>query len=244
MIKRFSEYLNEENKDSEFGLDERFEWTEDIKKLIQTLLDRVDDLKTEFNYNKHKHTDSFEFDIKEKGRLDLDSLMQKFQITEDHIYELYQLFLNDNLEFYSDGVIENTEFLENWVTTGRSGGWLCFKYRSYLFDEPQDWIQDIVNTLNDATDEISDEDYKHYETIKNASISAHRLLLRIGAEHVPEDIVYAENESKEVKKDLQNQIEKLNRLEGELKLIQKDIQEFWKKSESHFNDFLKSQLEK
>lgn len=243
MIKRFSEYLNEGNKDSEFGLDDRFEWAQDIENLIRIVLDRVDVLKTEFNYNRHKHTDSFEFDIKQRGSLNLDILTQKFQISEDYIYDLYQKFLNENLEVYSDDVIETTEFFENWITAGRSGGWLCFKYRSYLFDEPQDYIQDIVNTLNDSTDEISDEDFEHYENIKNASVSAHRLLIRIGAEHIPEDIVYAENESKKVKQDLHNELEKLNRLEEELKLIRKDIHEFWKNSESYFKEFLESEME-
>jgi hypothetical protein len=245
MIKRFSKFINEsENRNYEdFGLDGRFEWVKDIMSEVENLLNEAEDIKKRYNYNYHRNSDSFEFNIKAQSFPEFEKISGDFNLDIDYVYEIWNNFLNENLQMYSDDVVENSKFLEAWTTTGRSGGWLCFKYRNYLFDEPDDYIQEIVDVLNDYTSEISEEDFNFYQDLKQASNPAYKFLRRIEVQPVSDDIIQAEKETKNVIEKLIGEFKELKSLKKELASIQKDINNFWKNAEANFEGFLKSEIE-
>ena len=246
MIKRFADYLNESEikKPEDLGLDVRFDWVPEIIGKIERVLLKSEEIQKKYSYNHRRNSDSFEFNIKTRNFPEFKKLEEMYNVDLDYIYQMWDAFLSDNLQIQADDIIDSSRFFEAWTQAGRSGGWLFLKYRDYLFDEPENWIKERVENLNELTDEIKEEDFNLYQELKQASNPAYRLLRRIGTQPVAEEITLAEDESKLVKNALDNYYKKLIFLEKELESVQNRINTFWEDAEVDFEEFLDANVEK
>ena len=95
---RFSDFINESNEETieGFQLDKRFPWTEEIANLIDNVVEQSDNLKNEYNYDRHRNSKGFEFDIKMRVYPDSSGLAKKYNTTEESIDYDWNLFLEDN----------------------------------------------------------------------------------------------------------------------------------------------------
>jgi hypothetical protein len=245
MIKRFADYLNESQgmKPEDFDLDTRFDWVPEIMDKIEKVVLKAEKIQKDYSYNGRKNSDSFEFNIKTRTWPEFEKLRKTYNVDLDYIYQMWDTFLSDNLQIQADDIIDSSRFFEAWSQAGRSGGWLFLKYRDYLFDEPEDWIQERVNHLNDLTEEISEEDFELYQELKQASNPAYRFLRRIGTEPVSQDIISAEEESNNVKVILDGYYKRLVFLEKELEKVKNRIDTFWEDVEVDFEQFLESNIQ-
>ena len=102
---------------------ERFPWEEKINALVQEIIDKSNELKDKFDWNRHR-TQKFEFDIKARNWPNLESLHDEFGISEESLEQMWNEYLSDNLEGAGNDIVETSDFITGWYQGGRSGGWL------------------------------------------------------------------------------------------------------------------------
>lgn len=241
-ILKFSEFIKEsESSLSEYNIDKRYYWSEEIGNLIDEIIKTSSSLKDQYNYNVHSgygDNTGFEFDIKSRKWPDADRLTKKYGITEESLNDYWWGFIEDSLQYTGDDIIENSKFFTEWSQTGRSGGWLVLNINNDIISDTEQVINDSVADLNYYTESVDDEDFEKWNELRTVGKSGFRLLQRDDIIDDFENIDDAEKESKEVKTKLQGFISELALLEEELKGINKRIREFWEKSLEYFEEEL------
>jgi hypothetical protein len=241
-ILSFYEFINE-SADYVFAVDQRFPWSGKINEVIDKIMTKRKYLVNNFNYNKHGGN-GFEFNIKAKTFPDPDDLSKKYGYTESEIWDLWHMFLNDNLEMSGEDFVENSGHFNDWFTTGRSGGWLILKNNSNLITDPEDVIDDQISNLSDLTDYIDDEELKSWEEFRNIAGAGSRLLGRMGIKTGDfENIDDAENEANSAIATLGEELMSLEKLEEELNKVEERINTFWEDAEVNFDEFVKGEAE-
>ena len=239
---KFSEFLNESIDQTmrDFGLDERFEWSRELGELAENILNKSNDLKEEYGYGRRSNN-GFEFDIKTRSWPDLDNLASKYNVTEEEIDDLWNLFLSDQLEMYGEDIIENGKFFEDWSQGGRSGGWLILEYN---IEDPDSVINDEISDYNYYANQVDDEDFNEWKEFQERGGKGLRMLKSFNIKTpIPEDIQILEDEFNTCKPNLESLIEELNVLETHLIEVKKSIDDFWNNSNEYFNDFLDGQFD-
>lgn len=239
---KFSEFLNESIDQTmrDFGLDERFEWSEKLAELSEEIINKSNELKDTYGYGR-RSDDGFEFDIKTRSWPDLDNLAAKYNATEEEIDDLWYLFLSDQLEMYGEDIIENGKFFEDWSQGGRSGGWLILKYN---FEDPDSVINDEISDYIYCADRVDNEDFNKWKEFTEKGGKGLRMMRSFGVKAgIPDDIQILEDEFNDCKSNLESLIEELNLLETHLIKVKKSIDDFWNNSNEYFNDFLDSQFD-
>ena len=239
---KFSEFLNEsiDQTMKDFGLDERFEWSRELGELAENILNKSNELKEEYGYGRRSNN-GFEFDIKTRSWPDLDNLASKYNVTEEEIDDLWNLFLSDQLEMYGEDIIENGKFFEDWSQGGRSGGWLILEYN---IEDPDSVINDEIADYNFYANRVDDEDFNEWKEFQERGGKGLRMLKSFNIKTpIPEDIQILEDEFNTCKPNLESLIEELNVLETHLIEVKKSIDDFWNNSNEYFNDFLDGQFD-
>jgi len=239
---KFSEFLNESIDQTmrDFGLDERFEWSRELGELAENILNKSNELKEEYGYGRRSNN-GFEFDIKTRSWPDLDNLASKYNVTEEEIDDLWNLFLSDQLEMYGEDIIENGKFFEDWSQGGRSGGWLILEYN---IEDPDSVINDEISDYNYYANQVDDEDFNEWKEFQERGGKGLRMLKSFNIKTpIPEDIQILEDEFNTCKPNLESLIEELNVLETHLIEVKKSIDDFWNNSNEYFNDFLEGQFD-
>jgi hypothetical protein len=239
---KFSEFLNEsiDQTMKDFGLDERFEWSRELGELAENILNKSNELKEEYGYGRRSNN-GFEFDIKTRSWPDLDNLASKYNVTEEEIDDLWNLFLSDQLEMYGEDIIENGKFFEDWSQGGRSGGWLILEYN---IEDPDSVINDEISDYNYYANQVDDEDFNEWKEFQERGGKGLRMLKSFNIKTpIPEDIQILEDEFNTCKPNLESLIEELNVLETHLIEVKKSIDDFWNNSNEYFNDFLDGQFD-
>jgi len=239
---KFSEFLNEsiDQTMKDFGLDERFEWSRELGELAENILNKSNELKEEYGYGRRSNN-GFEFDIKTRSWPDLDNLAAKYNVTEEEIDDLWNLFLSDQLEMYGEDIIENDKFFENWSQGGRSGGWLILEYN---IEDPDSVINDEISDYIYYANQVDDEDFNEWKEFQERGGKGLRMLKSFNIKTpIPEDIQILEDEFNTCKPNLESLIEELNVLETHLIKVKKSIDDFWNNSNEYFNDFLDGQFD-
>lgn len=243
-VKRFCEFIKEsQHSINEYNLDERFPWTEEISNLIDDIEKKVEHLKDEYNYGRHDRSGGFEFDIKIRNWPDFEELSAKYGISEEELQSMWDLFLEDNLKFSADDIVERGGYFTDWSQEGRSGGWLVLKHSSYVIDNPEDLIKEKVDSLNDFSYGIEDDEIEEWKEFKEEAGGGLRLLQRLDIDEGFEDIKEVEEESNKVKDELKEILKELDNLEFDLTKVEEEITNFWKNSSEWFEDHVKNQIE-
>ena len=242
---KFSEFLNESIDQTMFyfDLDERFEWSKKLSELAEEIINKSNELKDTYGYGRRSN-DGFEFDIKTRSRPDSDNLLIKYNTTEEDIDHSWNLFLSDQLEMYGNDIIENSEIFYDWSQRGRSGGWLILKYNNgEIIKNPEEVIHMNIASYNFYANQIDEDDFKKWKEFQEAGGKGLRMMRSFGIKAgIPDDIQILEDEFNDCKSNLESLIEELNVLETNLIKVKKSIDDFWKKSNEYFNDFLDSQF--
>ncbi len=244
-ILKFSEFLNEsvDQTMKYFGLDERFEWSKELGELAENILDKSNELKETYGYNRRSN-DGFEFDVKTRSWPDLDNLAAKYNATKEEIDDLWYLFLSDQLEMYGDDIIENHNIFDDWSQGGRSGGWLILKYNERIIKYTEETIDDEITDYNLYTNRVADEDFNEWKEFQEKGGKGLRMLKSFNIKTpIPEDIEILEEEFNKCKPNLESLIEELNVLENHLINVKKSIDDFWNNSNEYFNYFLDGQFD-
>lgn len=237
-ILSFLDFINEsENPDMIFP------WTDEIESLKNQILEKSESLESTFNYDKHR-SKGFEFNIKSRNFPDTENLSKIYELSNDEIWRLWDEFPSESLTIYGEDIVENSEFFDDWFTEGRSGGWLILKYQSPLINDPGEVVRDAVSYLNDMLDEIDNDEYKQWREFNKIAGKGVNILKRLKMNPGNfENINNAENEARSVIESLKEDLQKLEKLENNLKSVGDSITDFWKNSEVNFEEYIKSDLE-
>lgn len=242
-MKRIKTYLKFINESRGFDIDYRFPWAEELEGMANSIIDRIDGIVDEYNYGTHRGdcTDGFEFDIKDRTGIDAESLSKKYNISEDSVYDYYNVFLSDNLESVAEDIVEESGYFSNWCVAGRSGGWLVLESRTDLVDNPENTINSTLSELEYYTKGIDDEQLNKWKEFKEKSGKGYGFLKMANVEFEDfSDIQEAEEGANDTKESFGNAIKDIENLENELSKVQKRIDDFWDSSEDLFDDYLKS----
>lgn len=235
-IKRFKEFIFEGVTANQYGLDERFPWTEKIEELIDEIVSISRELKDDYRYGK-RDTPGFEFDIKMRNWPD----GSDFGVSDETITDIWWTYLSDNLEMAGNDIVGTSEELfDDWYQTGRSGGWLLLQHDSRVINEPEDLIRDIVDDVNTYTEDISDEDIDLWKSLN--SNKGYRLLKRYGQAHEFEDIEEAELYVKDALVALEYEVNYLKKLKNKLESVDSRIDNFWRDAQKYFSEYAREQL--
>ena len=235
-IKRFKEFIFESVTANEYGLDERFPWTEKMEEMIDEILFLSSGLKDDYRYGK-RDTSGFEFNVKMRSWPD----GSDFGVSDETINDLWGTYLSDNLEMAGDDIIETSEELfDAWFQTGRSGGWLLLQHDSRVINEPEDLIRDIVDDVNTYTEDISDEDIELWKKLN--STKGNRILQRLGQSQEFEDIEEAELYVKDALEALEYEVDYLKKLKSKLEAVDSRIDNFWRDAQKYFSEYAKGEL--
>jgi len=154
---------------------------------------------------------------------------------------MWDLFLEDSLEMSGDDFVETYDFFDDWGQTGRSGGWLLMipdRHTEYLIEDYEEKIQDGVGELNYETESLELEEGKLEKWLEIKNMKGFKLLKRLGHEEEFKELDSLEKESISTISYLKNLLSELGDLEKALSEIQKNIEDFWKKSDKYFTDFV------
>jgi hypothetical protein len=248
-IKRFSKFLKESSStEKEYGLDPRFPWTEEIGSIIDQIIEKVEYIKSEYEWGRHdRHSPvGFEFDIKTRSWPDTEEIAQSSGFTEEEIESMWDLFLADRLEMSGNDFVETYDFFDDWGQTGRSGGWLLMipdRHTKYLIEDYEEKIRDGVSELNDETESLELEEGELEKWLEIKNMKGFKLLKRLGHEEEYKELDALEKESVSTITYLKNFLNELEGLEKVLSEIQKSIDNFWEKSDEYFIDFVEQEKE-
>jgi hypothetical protein len=235
-IKKFIDFLNESSSaKNEFDLDPRFDWSDDIADLIDQILEKSEHIKDYYDYDRHGGK-GFEFDIKVRTYPNIEDLSSKYDMKEDELYSMWDLFLSDNLQSEADDMVQSSGYFHDWYQEGRSGGWLSLTHSSDAIENPYDLIRDTVSDLNYFTDKVDDSEIEELKNKEKEGGAGFRFLNVTGVIEKPESINNAEEEAKEVKQKLEEIIKELDNLETDLENVEKRIKNFWDNSSKWFEE--------
>lgn len=238
----FFEFINE-SADYDFTVDQRFTWAGKINDVIDKIMTKREYLVKNFNYDKHGDK-GFEFNIKARRFPDASDLSKKYGYTESEIWDLWNTFLNDNLEASCSDFVESYTSFDDCLVTGRSGGWLVLKHNSNLITDPEDVINDQISYLSDLTDMIEDEDVEKWKEFKEIAGAGASLLGRSDIQTGDfEDIDDAEKEANSTVATLVEDLESLQMIEEELNKVDQRIDTFWEDAEVNFEEYVKGESE-
>lgn len=242
-ILRYRDFLKES-----FGtetIDMRFPWSEGIKSLAESIIAKVGELKSEYNWEKHYNSDGFELDIKDRSqsKINFDELSKKYDIGEENLYNYWYTFLGEQLEMNAEDIIENSQNFANYSVEGRSGGWLVLIPEEDIFDNPESIVDNYLEDLNYATEDLSDNSIDLWKLSKEESRGFGFLSkLDVNDEEELEEvgrIKEAEYTAEETKESLESLMNELNEIGEELESIKERINNFWEKSGELFEEELK-----
>ena len=243
-IKRFYEFIKEsQDSINEYYLDKRFPWTEEIGNLIDDIQEKVAFIKDNYNYGLSRRShgfNGFEFDIKIRRWPDIEELSKKYKISESELNDYWDLFISDNLQMSGEDIIEGSNYFDDWAQGGRSGGWLILKHSSNVIENTEELISEKVDSLNDLSNGIEDEDVEEWKRFEEESGAGLRLLQRLEMDDNFEDIKGVKKESNIVKEELLEIIKDLDNLESELIGVDERISNFRKNSDQWFIDHIEN----
>jgi len=238
----FTKFVNESNIWIE---PERFPWEEQINALAQELIEKSEELKDKFDWNRHK-TQKFEFEIKTRNWPDVDELIQEFGLSENGLEHLWNEYLASSLEQAGNDIVESSDFLTDWYQGGRSGGWLLLEtdLESVLY--PDSVVENIIDDYVWSSRDITDEEYEQWKSLNREDHDVKkgvRLLTQFNILDF-ETINLAEEESKKIVESLKKELEQLNQLEVELNNVQDRINSFWKNVDQSFREYVQYESER
>ena len=228
----------------EYDVIEKFPWSEKIEELINEILEKVEMLKSTYNFARHgDYNRGFEFNIKMRTWPDSDRLKKEYNKTEEAINHSWQTFLDDNIQMTGEDIIENSGIFEDYYQAGRSGGWLLLTLdENRVYIDPEDVIFDIVSYLNEYTEDIEPEKYDLWKEIKDEP--GFGILQRGGATDLDsQEFESAEEASVTVISDLEKELTELKDAEEELSAINDSIERFWKDAQKNFEIWISGEDE-
>lgn len=160
---------------------------------------------------------------------------------------MWDLFLLDNLEMYASDFLEKYDMFEDWGQTGRSGGWLLLepdRHTRYLVEDYEEKIQDGVDELNLLTDStnLTKKNIKSFTQIeKDGKIELFQRLWMLVEGY--EEYQAMKKESADCLVYLRNILKESSDLESALTDVQNQIDNFWKKCDEYFEDFISAEKE-
>lgn len=256
MIKNFTEWqkLNEERISSnlseyfeEAWADIKFPWEEKIEEALETAKETLEEFNL-YNLNKRRgqgavSNDTVSFNIKYYDGPDMSKLKARFgeNFDEDHIFELFREYLDEQLEAFVDGLDYN--WISDIFQDGRSGGWLVIQFTAG--SSPEQIKSDIIYDLEIYVDNVDwvepttkEELHKLRGTRMGKKFGLNESDEPKSRSERAEELNYAERESNSLVESINTHIESAKTILVDLEEIETLIEKGMKGLKDGFEEYL------